>query len=284
MKRASLILGLMTIVGAAFGQNSFQQSLSRMKIEQKLGAQVPAEATFRDEMGKQIRFASLVGKRPIVLLPIFFQCRGVCGKEMDNLLKTVAKMEAPGKDPDGKELPAWRVGRDFDVVLLSINPRETPELAMNKKVSLLKVMKGDTNQEGYHFLTGNMEEIRKVTNAVGFGFDYDEKDGRINHPSGLMILTASGKVSQYVLGADYPRPLMLQSLALANQDKIGREAETVLLGCVMIDPVTGERSLVIKNVVSLVAGLFAIGLFAWIGTMVVKGRKAAPDGGAPTRA
>lgn len=284
MKRTALVLGLAAILAAlAPAQTPFRQSLSRMKIDQKLGAQVPAEAVFKDETGKEVRMASILGKRPVILLPMFFLCRGVCGKEIDNLLKTVAKIEEPNKGPDGSER-AWKVGKDFDVVLLSINPRETPDLALNKKVSLLKVMKGETNQEGYHFLTGGMEDIRKVTNAIGFGFDYDETDGRINHPSGLMVLTASGKVAQYVTGAEYPKPVMIQALSLADRNEIGKEAETVLLGCVMIDPITGERSLVIKNVVSLLAGLFALGLFTWIGVMVVKGRRAQPEGGSPTRA
>ncbi|HJP82622.1 MAG TPA: SCO family protein [Fimbriimonadaceae bacterium] len=270
-----ILAGLVAMAVVAPAQQSFRDSLAQMKIDQKLGAQVPAQATFKDEFGKTIPFASLLGKRPIVLLPMFYLCQGVCGKESDNLLKTIASLQNE------------QVGREYDVIFLSINPKETPELAMNKKTSVLKVMKGDTNQEGYHFLTGTMPEIRKVTNAVGFGFAYDEKDGRINHPAGLMILTPSGRVSQYILGADYPKPIMEKGIALANEDKIGKEAEVVLLGCVMIDPVTGRRSLIIENVIRLIAGAFAIGLFAWIGGMTIKGRRAAQstqDGGTATRA
>lgn len=259
-------------------QRPFNQSLKAMKIEQKLGAQVPADARFKDETGREIPFADILGKRPVVLLPMFFLCRGVCGKETDNLLKTVAKLKEK------------QVGKDYDIVLLSINPKETPELAMNKKISLLKVMKGDTNREGYHFLTGKMEEIRKVTNAVGFGFDYDESDGRINHPAGLMILSPSGKVIEYILGAEYPKPILSDALALAEQNKVGKVAETILLGCVMIDPVTGQRSLVIENVIRIIAGTFALCLFGWIASMTIKNRRDTlkdgnpPNGGKPSRA
>ena len=248
-----------------------------MKIDQNIGAQVPLDAKFTDEHGQNIQFGSLLGKRPVILLPMFFLCKGVCGKETDNLLKTIAKLED------------MQVGRDYDVVLLSINPKETPELALNKKTSLLKVMKGASNDEGYHFLTGEMDEIRKVTNSVGFGFafTYDGSDVRINHPAGLMFLTPSGKVSQYIMGSDYAKPVVADAIKLAAAEKMGRKAETVLLGCVMIDPITGQRSLVIENVIRLVAGLFAIGTFAWIGMMIVKSRRdeaAAAKGGTPTRA
>ena len=129
-----------------------------------------------------------------------------------------------------------------------------------------------------------MTAFGKVTDAVGFGFAYDESDGRINHPAGLMFLTPSGKVSQYIMGADYPWREVDQALTLSAQEGIGTKAETVLLGCVMIDPVTGKRSIVIENVIRLVAGVFAIGIFTWIGMMVVKSRREATDGGAPTRA
>ncbi|MBC8066296.1 MAG: SCO family protein [Chlorobia bacterium] len=278
MRALSILLGFVVLMTSAVGQRTFNQSLAQMKIDQKLGAQVPADANFKDETGKEIKFASLLGQRPVVLLPMFYLCRGVCGKEADNLLKSIAKL-------DGKQ-----VGQDYDVVFLSISPRETPDLAMNKKTSLLKVMKGDLNESGFHFLTGQMEEIRKVTDAVGFGFDYDPADGRINHPAGLMILTASGRVSQYIMGAEYPRPILVQALNRANEGQIAdRKADVILLGCVMIDPITGQRSLIIEGVIRIIAGAFALGLFIWIGSMIIKARKiekngATPDGGTPTRA
>lgn len=273
MKTFGVILGISILATSAMAQRTFNQSLNQMKIEQRLGAQVPGEARFKDETGREVPMASLYGRRPIVLLPMFFLCRGVCGKETDNLLKTIARLDTKA------------VGKDYDVVLLSINPKETPELAMNKKTSLLKVMKGDTNREGYHFLTGKMEEIRKVTNAVGFGFDYDETDGRINHPAGLMVLTPGGKVAQYILGAEYPKPILTEALTLAGEEKIGKKAETVLLGCVMIDPVTGKKSIVIENVIRLISGIFALGVFGWIGSMMLKNRRSeVTNGGSPTRA
>lgn len=273
MKNLVAILGTVLLTVLASAQQPFNQALEQMKLDQKLGAEVPAGARFKNEYGQEIQFASLLGKRPIVLLPIFFTCTGMCGKESDNLLKTIARLESK------------QVGRDYDVVFLSIKPTETPELALNKKTSLLKVMKGDTNEQGYHFLTGELEEIRKVTDAVGFGFAYDPKDDRINHPAGLMILSASGKIVQYMTSTEYPPKEFEAALNLANQNKVGRKAETVLLGCVMIDPVTGQKSIVIEGVVRLTAGIFAIGLFSWIGLMIVKGRRPGQlNGGTPTKA
>lgn len=272
MRNLAAILGMVLLTAIAGAQQPFKQALQQMKLDQKLGGQVPGEAKFKDEFGQDIQFVSLLGKRPVVLLPIFFTCTGMCGKESDNLLKTIARVTTK------------QVGKDYDVVFLSIKPTETPELALNKKTSLLKVMKGDTNEQGYHFLTGELEEIRKVTDSVGFGFAYDPKDDRINHPAGLMVLSASGKIVQYLTSTEYPPKEFEAALTLASQNKLGQKAETVLLGCVMIDPVTGQKSIVIEGVVRLTAGIFAIGVFSWIGLMIVKGRRPQVNGGTPTKA
>lgn len=273
MKRFAWVIGATLLAGFCVAQQPFRQALQQMKLEQKLGNQVPGTARFKNEQGQDIQFASILGKRPVVLLPIFFTCTGMCGKETDNLLKTIVRLEDR------------QVGKDYDVVFLSIKPTETPDLALNKKTSLLKIVKGDTNEEGFHFLTGQLDEIRKVTDSVGFGFAYDPKDDRINHPAGLMVLSSSGKIVQYMTSTEYPPKEFAAALDLAKKNVVGKEAETMLLGCVMIDPVTGKKSLVIENVVRLAAGVFALGLFSWIGAMVVKSRRTSDtNGGTPTSA
>ena len=276
------LLTLLMGVVFANAQQTFNQALSQMKIEQNLGKQVPLDVPFFDSSGKRIKFGELFGKRPLIVLPMFYQCQGICGKETDNLLKTVAKL---------REL---KVGKDYDVVFLSIHPQETPELARNKKTSLLKVFTDESTHDGFHFLVGapnidrgtsltgaqkmesereSLSNIRRVTDVLGFGFAYDEKDGRINHPAGLMILTPAGMISGYIVDAEYPKPVLQEKLVLAESSKIGKKAEVTLLGCIMIDPVTGAKSLIIENVIRLIAGIFAIGLFVWIGIMTVKNRR-----------
>jgi len=278
MNRIYALIALAALAVVAPAQQTFNQALKQMKIDQKLGAQVSPDATLNDENGNRIKFASLLGKRPIILLPMFFQCKGICGKEVDSVLQIVAKTKE-------------KVGKDYDVVLLSIHPKETSELARVKKISLLKVFDEQGAQDGFHFLTGDLPNIRKVTDSVGFGFAYDPTDDRINHPAGLMILTPAGRVSQYMFGSEYPKSVMENALVVAASEKLGKPAEVELLGCIMIDPVTGKRSLVIENVIRLIAGCTAVGIFAWIGVMTFNNRReplgpnsTTKDGGSPTRA
>jgi len=277
--RAIFAMGvILTMAAVAPAQQSFNDALKQMKIDQKLGSQVPPDAVFRDENGQEIKFASLLGERPMVILPMFFGCQGICGTEVDGVLQDVTKMKG-------------KVGKDYDVVLLSINPNETPELARDKKVSMLKVFNGQVDSGGFHFLTGSLDNIRKVTDALGFGFAYDPTDQRINHPAGLMILTPSGQVSAYMFGSEYPQKVMETGLALAGQGKIGNKAEVDLLGCVMMDAKTKQRSSTIKLVINLIAGISALGIFSWIGVMAFKYRREpltedpnTNDGGSSTRA
>jgi protein SCO1/2 len=298
--RLIALAGLAILSGSVFGQQPFNRALSQMKIDQNLGKQVPVDVPFYDSDGHRIKFGDLFGKRPLIVLPIFYGCQGICGLETDNLLKTVAQL---------KDL---KVGKDYDVALLSINPRETVELARNKKTSLLKVFTDPLAKTGFHFLVGapNIERgevmsadqmremeseklanIRRVTDSLGFGFAYDMEDGRINHPAGLMVLTPSGRISGYIVDSDYPKPVLQQRLAMAESDKIGQKAEVQLLGCIMIDPVTGKKSLVISRIIDLSAGGFALAVFIWIGAMTYKSKKAAvppgtdiKPGGSPSRA
>ena len=281
MKRFRAIFALTAILAMAAvapAQQTFKQALSQMRIDQKLGSQVPGDAVFKDEEGKEIQFGSLLGQRPVVILPMFFGCQGICGTEVDGVLKNVAKMKGA-------------IGKDYDVVLLSINPNETSELARDKKISLLKVFDGKADPKGFHLLTGDLDNIRKVTDALGFGFAYDATDKRINHPAGLMILTPKGQVSSYMFGSEYPQLVMQDNIALAGKGKIGGKAEVDLLGCVMLDAKTKSRSATIEKFINLTAGFFALCTFIWIGVMAFKYRReplaANPnsnDGGSPTRA
>ncbi len=251
MRRAVVLILCLAVTGSAPAQNdNFQEqvdlssvsqnpALANVRVEQKPGVQLPLDARFRDESGKEITFGSLFKGRPLVLLPIFYRCTGVCNIELQGVLNALIQ--------DPKLVP----GKNVDVVALGINPKEGPDLAMGKKRSTLEEYGKPKTTGGWHFLTGDMANIRAVTDAMGFQFTYDPGKDVVNHPSGVMVLTPRGQVSAYMLGGTY-RPIAFElDVERAAVARIAPKSDEIFFGCVHVDPLTGKRSLVIQNVMRL---------------------------------
>ncbi|MFI5386526.1 MAG: SCO family protein [Fimbriimonadales bacterium] len=244
--------------------NFTRDVLSKMGVDQNLGRQVPGNVPFTDEHGRAIKFGDLFGSRPIIVMPMFFECKGVCSVETDSLLHTAIDM------------PDLSVGRDFDIVMLSINPKETPELTLPRWNGTVKIynVHGDRPEaeKGFHFLTGSYDNIRKITDALGFRWVYNAKDDQINHPAGLMVLSPTGQITGYYVDKEFQRTFLTHLLADAKDLKVSPKTESQLFGCIMIDHATGRRSIVIENVIRLFAGVFAVGLACWIVGMSLSGK------------
>lgn len=235
-------------------------ALKDVKLDQKPGAQVPLSATFKDESGKLVTFGSLLQGRPIVVLPIFYRCTGVCNIELQGVLNALMK--------DPKLVP----GRDLDIVALDINPKEGPDLARAKKESTLDEYGKPKTAAGWHFLTGDMANIRAVTDSMGFGFDYNAEKDQVNHPSGVMVLTPKGQVSTYMLKGTYQPEAFEQDLALAKKSKIAAKSSDIFFGCIHVDPLTGRRSLVIQKVMQLLGVVTVAALVLSIAVMSLRSR------------
>jgi protein SCO1/2 len=251
---------------------NFQRDvLTKMGVDQLLGNQVPADIPFNDEHGRAINFGDLYGKRPIVIMPMFFQCKGVCGVETDSLFKAAIAMED------------LNIGRDYDIVMLSINPKEAPDLTLPRWNTAVKDYNAHGNRpevaQGLHFLTGTLPNIRRLTDALGFKWVYDPKEDTINHPAGMMILSAKGQITGYYVDKDFQKSFLTHLLSDATNFKVSPRTETQLFGCIMIDHVTGRRSLVIENVIRLCAAVFAIGVACWIVGMSLSGKSRKAKGG-----
>ena len=233
--------------------------MKQIGIDQRLGQKVQDLATFADENGKPLVFSSLLGKRPIIILPIFYRCTGVCNLELNGVEQTA------------KQMADRNIGKDFDVVALGINPKEGPELAYAKRQTTLREYDRPGTEKGWHFLTGNMENIRAMTNSLGFKFAYDEAKDQVNHPSGIMVLTKDGTISSYLLGANYTPEKLGGFLDTAAKGEVGQKSREIFFGCVHLDPITGARSIVIENVLK-VLGVITIG--ALLSTMIILSKRA----------
>ena len=235
-----------------------------VRVDQRLDEFVPMDAEFKDEYGRSVKFQRYFNDKPVIVLPIFYRCPGICESELFGLIDSL------------KGFKRDFAGREFTIVIVGIDPKEGADLAADKKDTAIAAYMGASADKsrrafaetGWHFLTGDLTNIRKVTDALGFKFTYDETNGTIVHPSGLMVLTPSGKISRYFLSTDYPQQVLLDAVRKAGREEIGvRDDRPFFLACIEVDPLTGQKTLNILNVLKTmgVVTILALGaaIFVW---------------------
>jgi protein SCO1/2 len=232
-------------------------ALREVGIDQKLDQQLPLDLIFRDENGQDVKLGQYFGQKPVVLALVYYDCPMLCTQVLNGMVTSF------------RVLP-FEIGKEFDVVTVSFDPRETSALATAKKkiyVNYLpEKMRADA-ANGWHFLTGDAENIKQLTDAVGFRYHYDEATKQFAHASGIMVATPEGKLSRYFYGIEYaPRDLRL-GLIESSQNKIGSPVDQLLLYCYHYDPATGKygaavmkimRTAGVITVLAIVAMLFAL--------------------------
>jgi protein SCO1/2 len=218
------------------------QVLQKVGVSQRLNQPLPLDAAFVDETGKPVTLGDYFGKRPAILSLVYYNCPLLCSEEMDGLTSAL-------------EMVKLTPGKDFDVILISIDPSETPELASKRKAFYLKRYGRPETAAGWHYLTGQRPAIDAVTNAVGFGYvrvpGPDGKLSQFAHASSIEIVTTNGKLAQYYLGVEYSPKDMLLGLIEASGNKIGSPVANILTYCYHYDPQTNKHSLIIVRVVQL---------------------------------
>jgi len=238
--------------------NGLPEQLKRVGIEQRLGEQLPFEATFKSEQGKAVRLGDYFKSgRPAILALVYYECPMLCNQVLNGL---TGSLKGISLDP----------AKDFDVIAISFDARENekPGLAANKKASYLERFGRPGTDGGWHFLTGDQKAIDAVTKAVGFTYEWDNKSNQFAHASGIMIVTPEGKLSRYFYGIDYaPRDVKLGLIESADK-KIGSASDQLLLYCYHYDPATGKYGLAILSVMRFVSvvmlmGMAAVGFVYW---------------------
>jgi protein SCO1/2 len=218
------------------------QVLQKVGVSQHLNEQLPLDAAFVDETGKPVKLGDYFGKRPAILSLVYYNCPMLCSEEMDGLTSAL-------------EMVKLTPGKDFDVILISIDPSETSDVAAKKKAFYLKRYGRPETAAGWHYLTGQRPAIDAVSNAVGFGYvRVPGPDGRLSqfaHASAIEIVTTKGKLAQYYLGVEYSPKDMLLGLIEASGNKIGSPVANILTYCYHYDPQKNKHSLVIVRVVQL---------------------------------
>ena len=229
-------------------------------FDQKLNSQLPLDLWFKDETGKSVQLQQYFGDKPVILSLAYYDCPMLCTLVLNGLVRTLRAL-------------SFSAGNEFTVLTVSFDPREKPPLAAEKKKTYLESYRRAGAEEGWHFLTGEADAIKKLTSAVGFRYVYDEQSKQFAHASGILVLTPQGKISHYFYGIEYaPRDVRL-GLVEASAGKIGSAVDQVLLLCFHYDPAAGKYGVFIFRMVQ-VAGLVTLLLLGlYVFTMLRRERR-----------
>jgi len=231
--------------------------LREIGFDQQLDRPLPLDAAFEDEAGRAVRLGDYFGAKPVVLAFVYYDCPMLCTQVLSALTSTLGVLSLDA-------------GKEFAIVIVSIDPRETPGLAAAKKAQYLERYRRPTGEAGWHFLTGEQPQIERVTKAAGFRYVWDKDTKQFAHPTGIIVVTPDGRPARYLFGVEYgPRDLRL-ALLEASEGRIGSAVDSLLLYCYHYDPMTGRYGLVIMRVLRI-AGVATV--LALVGLVVVMIRR-----------
>ncbi|HSR66417.1 MAG TPA: SCO family protein [Acidobacteriota bacterium] len=220
-------------------------------IDQNLDAALPLDLEFVDEEGRPVKLGAYFRQKPVILAMVYYECPMLCTLVLNGLLRGLSPLQ-------------FSAGEEFDVVAVSIDPGETAALAKAKRAEYVKLYDRESGGRGWHFLTGDEENIRKLAEVVGFNYRYDSETDLYIHASGLMMATPEGRLSRYFYGIEYPPRDLRLALVESSQGKIGSPVDQLLLYCFSYDPTLGKYTMVVMNVLRLGGILTILAVAAFI--------------------
>jgi protein SCO1 len=265
MRRSSWVVLLVLALGILMAPRAVRahdpnlhplQVLDAIGFDQRLDAPVPLDLTFLDERGQPVQLRHYFDGKPVILSMGYYDCPNLCPLTRRGLLASLQQL-------------SFTAGEEFRVLAISIDPEETPELAARTHAETVQAYSRPGGEAGWHFLTGDHDAIDELSDAVGFRYAYDTRQEAYAHASGVIILTPEGTVSRYLFGLEYaPRDLRL-ALVEATANRIGTVIDQVLLFCYHYDPITGEYTMLIMNVLRL-AGLTTVLVLGGLITVLLR--------------
>ena len=217
-----------------------EEMLKTVRLDQKLNGQVPLDVAFRDETGKSVRLGDYLGTKPVMLVMIQYRCTMLCTEQMNILMDSLKRLK-------------FTPGDEFNLLVVSIDPKEDPQLAAEVKASYLKEYRRPEAAAGWHFLTGEKASIDRLADAVGYHYVYDQRTEQYAHPDGVIILTPAGKIARYFFSLLYPAPALRFGLIEAADGKIGTLMDGIALLCYHYNPVTGTYTVAFMKVLRIAA-------------------------------
>jgi len=245
------IAGIVALLALSFGaaaqtipdsvgkaSSGLPAQLQNVGFEPQLNAQLPLDLAFRDESGRDVQLRQYFGQRPVLLALVYYGCPMLCNQVEQGVVGSLKML-------------SFNAGHDYEVVFVSFDPRETPDMAAKKKVAALSHYGRPETAGGWHFLTGKKEQIQALTSAANFRYSFDERINLFAHASGIMLLTPDGRISRYFYGVEYPSRDVRLGLVDASAGKIGTPIDHLLLYCFQYNPETARYSATILKIIRL---------------------------------
>ena len=226
-------------------------ALEGVGIDQRLNQQVPLNLQFHDEFSRTLPLSTYFHGKPVLLALVYYRCPMLCTQILNGM---ISALKAVSLEP----------GKDFEVVSVSFDPKDTPELAASKKQTYMKRFARANSANGFHFLTGDETNIKALTDAVGFHYKYDAASDQFAHASGIMVMTPEGRLSRYFYGVEYAPLDIRLGLVEASKNKIGSLADAALLFCYHYDPTTGKYGTVAVDFLRIGGGVFFLFGMSWM--------------------
>lgn len=231
--------------GSAPPASTQPQILQQVRFDQRLGEQVRLETAFRDEAGRQVRLGDYFGKRPVVLVLAYYECPMLCDLVLNGLTGSLKAL-------------TFNPGEDYEIVVASIAPGETPELAAEQKRQVLTRYNRSGSEGGWHFLTGDHSAIDALTDDIGFRYVYDRERDEYAHPAGITVLTPEGRVSRYIFGIDFPPRDVRMALVESAGHRIGSLVDQAMLYCFHYNPAIGRYSAATMQILRIAAAITVV--------------------------
>jgi protein SCO1/2 len=247
----SFLLLLLGLVPSTQAQSLSSATLTGLKFEQKLNTQLNLALPFKDETGRPVKLGDYFGSKPVILDLGYYECPMLCSLVLNGLIESLQSVDG-------------NIGKDFEVVCVSISPTETPALAAAKKRTYVKRYARPGAAAGWHFLTGDSPAIKELANEVGFEYIYDPQSKQYAHASGLVITTPEGKVSKYFFGVSYAPEDLQSALSAASAKQVGSRVHDLLILCCSFLPLIGKHSAAVLRAVRIGGVLVLFGLIGYV--------------------
>ena len=265
MKGAVRLCGL-TILACMIAHASAERltpdDLKRVGYDQHIGQQISRNLTFQDSDKRTVALGDLLNRKPTLLVLGYYHCPMLCTLINDGLIEALQELR-------------FNIGRDFNVINLSIDPNETPEVAAAKKKEYLTRYGRLGAEQGWHFLTGDQPAIAQLTNEAGFRYKEDPEQRQYAHPSGFLVLTPGGKISRYFFGVNFEPAKLRSAIIAASKGEEGSVIMELILLCCRYNPITGKYGALILNVLRGASIATVILLAWWIGVLCRRGPRVA---------
>jgi len=263
-----LMATLACLPAVAFAHTDTQSpdEMAGVDIDEHLGAALPLDAQFVDENGTAVKLGDYFGAKPVILNLDYFQCQSLCSLVLSGMVKGLREIE-------------YVPGKDFEIVTVSFDPRDTPAMALQRKQTYLSEYGVPQAAEGWHFLTGTQDSIAKLTSAVGFNYKWVPDKKEFAHVAAIYVITPSGKISRYLYGVAFEPQTLRFALLEAGQGKLGKTLDHLVLYCFQYDALSGRYAPVAMNIMRLgglltLIVLLIILLPVWLGSRRRRRRQA----------